>query len=137
MKCQGLVTLYNGLDILQTEDYIKVLCERYISWISNIHLDHGGWMKSYLILDRPTLLPTSPPFMKALQTEEGDPDPAVQHALEKKMGFSYWSGIGQLVYAMVCCHPDLSDRGSSPRFAKISNALFDPKKCSDMFYSLT
>jgi hypothetical protein len=28
-------------------------------------------------------------------------------------------------------------RGSSPRFAKISNALFDPKKCSDMFYSLT
>ncbi len=28
-------------------------------------------------------------------------------------------------------------RGSSPRFAKISNALFDPKKCSDMFNSLT
>ncbi len=27
--------------------------------------------------------------------------------------------------------------GSSPRFAKISNALFDPKKCSDMFNSLT
>jgi hypothetical protein len=24
------------------------------------------------------------------------------------MGFSYRSGIGQLVYAMVCCHPDLS-----------------------------
>ena len=28
-------------------------------------------------------------------------------------------------------------RGSSPRFAKISNAMFDPKKCSDMFNSLT
>jgi hypothetical protein len=24
------------------------------------------------------------------------------------MGFSYRSGIGQLVYAMICCHPDLS-----------------------------
>jgi hypothetical protein len=46
--------------------------------------------------------------MKALQTKEGDPDPVVQRALEKKMGFSYWSGIGQLVYAMVCCRPDLS-----------------------------
>jgi hypothetical protein len=46
--------------------------------------------------------------MKALQTKEGDPDPVVQRALEKKMGFSYQSGIGQLVYAMVCCRPDLS-----------------------------
>jgi hypothetical protein len=27
MKRQGLVTLYNGLDILQTRDYIKVSCE--------------------------------------------------------------------------------------------------------------
>ncbi len=31
MKCQGLVTLYNGLDILQTKDYIKVSFETYIS----------------------------------------------------------------------------------------------------------
>jgi hypothetical protein len=94
MKCQGLVTLYNGLDILQTKDYIKAMCETYIDRISNIHLNQG-WMKSYLISDQPTLLPTTPPFMKALQTKEGDPDPVVQWALEKKMGFSYWSGIGQ------------------------------------------
>jgi hypothetical protein len=45
MKRQGLVMLYNGLDILQTEDYIKVSCETYINRISNIHRDHG-WMKS-------------------------------------------------------------------------------------------
>jgi len=46
--------------------------------------------------------------MKALQTDEGDPDPIAQRNLEKKMGFSHHSGIGQLVYAMVCCCPDLS-----------------------------
>jgi hypothetical protein len=107
MKRQGLVTLYNGLDILQTKDYIKVSCETYINQISNIHLDHG-WIKSYLISDRPTLLPTTPPFMKALQTEEGNPDPVIKRALKKKMGFSYQSRIGQLVYAMVCCCLDLS-----------------------------
>ena len=39
--------------------------------------------------------------MKALQSEEGDPDDKAQLALVKKMGFSYRSGIGQLVYAMV------------------------------------
>ncbi len=98
---------YIGLGILQTRDYIKVSCEMYIDWISNIHLDHG-WMKLYLILDRPTPLPTTPQFMKALQTEEGDPNPVVQWTLKKKMGFSYRSGIGQLVYAMVCCRPDPS-----------------------------
>jgi hypothetical protein len=107
MKCQGLVTLCNGLNILQTRDYIKVSCKTYIDCISNIQLDHG-WMKSYLISDCPTPLPTTPQFMKALQTEEGDPNPIAQKALEKKMGFSYHSGIGQLVYAMVCCWPDLS-----------------------------
>jgi hypothetical protein len=65
-------------------------------------------MKSYLILDRPTPLPTTPQFMKALQTDKGNPYPVVQWTLEKKMGFSYHSGIGLLVYAMVCCSPDLS-----------------------------
>ncbi len=38
MKRQGLVILYNGLNIIQTRDYIKVLCETYIDRISNIHL---------------------------------------------------------------------------------------------------
>ncbi len=46
--------------------------------------------------------------MKALQSEEGDPDEKAQQALAKKMGFSYQSSIGQLVYAMVCCRPDIS-----------------------------
>ncbi len=32
---------------------------------------------------------------------------------------------------------DNGGRGSSPRFAKISNPLYDPKKCSDMFNLLT
>ena len=106
MKRQGLVTLYNGLDILQTRDYIKVSCEAHINRISELHLAQG-WMKAYLISDRPTPLPTTPQFMKALQSEEGDPDDKAQLALAKKMGFSYRSGIGQLVYAMVCCRPDL------------------------------
>ena len=88
MKRQGLVTLYNRLDILQTRDYIKVSCEMYINRISELHLAQG-WMKAYLISDRPTPLPTTPQFMKALQSEEGDPDDKAQLTLAKKMGFSY------------------------------------------------
>ncbi len=100
MKSQGLVMLYNGVDILQTRDYIKVSCETYIDRISDIHLTRG-WMKSYLTSDRPTPLPRTPQFMKALQSEEGDPDEKAQQALAKKMGFSYRSRIGKLVYDLL------------------------------------
>ena len=107
MKRQGLLTLYNGLDIHQTRDYIKLSCETYIDKICQGHITNG-WMTAYHIADRPTPLPTTQTFMKALQEDDGDPDPKAQKQLEKRMGFSYRSGIGQLVYPMVCCRPDLS-----------------------------
>ncbi len=107
MKRQGLLTLYNGLDIHQTRDYIKRSCETYIDMICQGHITNG-WMTAYHIADRPTPLPTTQTFMKALQEDEGDPDPKAQKQLEKRMGFRYRSGIGQLVYPMVCCRPDLS-----------------------------
>jgi hypothetical protein len=107
MKCQSLLTLYNGLDILQTKDYIKVSCEIYIDRISLAHIEQG-WMKNYLIPDRPTPLPATPKFLKDIQTTKGDPNPTAQKTLQKKMGFGYRSGIGQLVYPMVCYQPDLS-----------------------------
>jgi hypothetical protein len=44
-------------------------------------------MKPYLILDRPTPLPTTPQFMNALQLEEGNPNEKAQQALAMKMGF--------------------------------------------------
>ena len=33
MKCMGLVHLFNGMDIKQTEDFIKVSCETYLDRI--------------------------------------------------------------------------------------------------------
>jgi hypothetical protein len=95
-KRQGILTLYNGLDILQTKDYIKVSCKMYINRISRAHIEQG-WMKNYLIPDCPTPLPTIPQFLKDIQTTKGDPNPTAQKTLEKKMGFSYCSIIGQLV----------------------------------------
>jgi hypothetical protein len=106
-KCQGLLTTYNGLNILQTKDYINVSCERYNVRISCSHIEQG-WMKNNLIPDHPTPLPTTLQFLKDIQTTEGDPNPTTQKTLKKKMGFKYCSGIGQLVYPMVCCQPDLS-----------------------------
>jgi hypothetical protein len=107
VKQQGLLMLYNGLDIHQTCNYIKLLFELYVDKICQSHTSNR-WMKTYHILDCPTPLPTTQNFMKTLQDNKGNSDPVVQQTLEKKMGFSHRSGIGQLVYPMVCCHPDLS-----------------------------
>ena len=38
----------------------------------------------------------------------GDPDPKVQAKLAKENGISYRSAIGELIYAMVTCRPDLA-----------------------------
>jgi hypothetical protein len=107
MKQQGFPTLYNGLDIHQTRDYIKLSCKTYFDKLCQGHITNR-WMTAYQIADRPTPLPTTQTFMKVLQEDDGDPYPAAQKQLKRRMGFSYRSGIGQLVYPMVCCRPDLS-----------------------------
>jgi hypothetical protein len=38
----------------------------------------------------------------------GDPDNALQDKLAKEMGFGSQSGIGEHIYMMVTCHPDIS-----------------------------
>ena len=41
-------------------------------------------------------------------TADGTCDDKHQSELAKRMGFSYRQGIGELIYAMVSCRPDLS-----------------------------
>jgi hypothetical protein len=65
-------------------------------------------MKNYHIADRPTPLPASQAFLKSLMHDRGPTDTNDQKRLERQMGLSYRSGVGQLSHAMVCCRPDLS-----------------------------
>ncbi len=39
---------------------------------------------------------------------EGDPSPTVQEELSTRMGVKYRNGIGELIYALVTCRPDIS-----------------------------
>jgi hypothetical protein len=56
LKQMGLLDIYNGLDILQTKDFIKITCTTYIECISTKHL--ASWMKNFNApTGRPTPLP--------------------------------------------------------------------------------
>ena len=110
MKLQGYLDMYNGIDVIQTRHYIKISCTSYINKISNKYLQ--TWMRNYTSTnDRPTPLPTDPAWMKKFNAATGDPDPKVQVRLAKTMDISYRSGVGELIWAMTTCCPDVAYTG--------------------------
>ena len=105
LKRLGLVDMYNGVNVVQTKHYIKISCESYIDKICDKHLK--SWMKAFVVPPRnPTPLPTTSGFMKSFLIAEGSPDMQVE--LEKRMQIAYRSGVGELIYALVTCRPDIS-----------------------------
>ena len=54
----------------------------------------------------PTPLLTTSGFMKTFLAAEGDP--IIQSDLKKRMQIAYRSGVGEIIYALVTCRPDIS-----------------------------
>ncbi|KAL7534937.1 LOW QUALITY PROTEIN: hypothetical protein ACHAWF_005003, partial [Thalassiosira exigua] len=89
LKRMGLVTLFNGLDILQTRHFIKISCTTNIEKISNKH--SANWMNVKDMPNKPTPLSTSQSFIRGYLSTVGDPDAKAQSIIVTKMGFSYRS----------------------------------------------
>ena len=106
LKRMGKVTMFNGIDVLQTKDYIKISVQTYIERICEKHLK--AWMKVNDMPDRPTPLPTRKQFITSFLSAKGDKNDKAQTKLANNMGFGYRSGIGELIYAMITCRPDIS-----------------------------
>jgi hypothetical protein len=107
MKRQGFLDMYNGIDVTQTCHYIKISCTLYLNKICEKHL--LSWMRNFTSTDdRPTPLPTDPAWMKKFNAAMGDPDPKVQAQLAKTMEINYRSGVGELIWAMTTCRPDMA-----------------------------
>ena len=56
----------------------------------------------------PVPLGTNEKFHTELYKAKGDPDAKVQAKLTKQMGFGYRKAIGELIWPMTICRPDLS-----------------------------
>ena len=73
LKRLGLVDIFNGLDVLQTKDYVKISYSTYIKKISKKHLDK--WMRQFDVpVNRPTPLPSRPTFIKLFLAATGETD---------------------------------------------------------------
>ena len=104
----GFVSLFNGVNVTQSRHYINLSCQTYIEKMSMRHLQE--WMNDHIkeISNRPLPMPSTDSFMKAFNAAIGDPDETAQALLAKEYKFAYRSGIGEIIYAMVTCRPDVS-----------------------------
>lgn len=103
----GLIQLFNGMDIQQTRYWIKISCSTYIGHIMPKHeatlLKEEGRRPRH-----PTPLPATPQFMDSFMMAKGSTDKTAQAKLAKEQGLGYRNDIGELIYVMITCCPDLS-----------------------------
>ena len=96
---EGTFQQFNGADVFQTQDYIKLGCETYIDRMLQTH----GW-DSPSHSDAANTVPIKPEItdklMKLEGLKEGMPE---AKELVHKHGFSYWNLLGELVCAYIVC----------------------------------
>ena len=107
VKELGEIDRFNGVDVQQTKHYVKIYNKTYINKMLQKHI----WIHTE---NRDTTPPTFPIPMhpdtnhqRALESATPS-TPEEQKKLEKEMGFGYRQAIGELIYAMVTCRPDIS-----------------------------
>ena len=105
IKYEGLLERFNGVDIQQTDAYIKITSEKFISKIIASH----NWTDQDLITSsKPVPMHTDTKYLKRIETEAGPNNEKEKKELEKDMGFSFRRAIGELIYAMITTRPDIS-----------------------------
>jgi Reverse transcriptase (RNA-dependent DNA polymerase) len=104
---QGIISKYNGIDVLQSRDYVKLSCESYIDKLLVAH----GWEVPRRT-DECTLSKHFEPLpqnvIPQLYNDIGPPEYTKAHSdLESSMKFSYRALLGELLYAFVISRPDI------------------------------
>ncbi len=106
LKQQGLLDMFNGINVTQTQDYIKIDCHTYIDKFFEKYL-HTWLQKVPMTENRPTPLPTDPYWIKKFNAAVGPSDPKEQQQLAARMDIKYKGGVGELIWAMTTCRPDI------------------------------
>ena len=119
LKREGLLCRFNGIDIDQTKDFIKVHCQTYISKIlKNKSFDLKATQ------NKPTPMTSDADLIRKLDTSVGPSNDADKLALQEEMGFKYRNATGELLFAMVTCRPDISNA-----VIKLTQFNANPARC--------
>ena len=122
LKLQGIITYFNGVNLRQARDLITITCKMYLDRVFERH----GWTQIATASTAKTIpLTVDSTLIQELETTKGPSDLREQQVLEKEMGFSYRTAIGELICALITCQPDI-------RFAttKLSQYSIAPARCN-------
>ena len=94
IKVKRLTNKFNGVDITQSKDFIKIHMTSYIERVIERHM---GWMKNYPTTNEPLPMKCDKTFTKNMEQAEapldleGRPDLKAINAIEKEFEFEYKS----------------------------------------------
>ncbi|GFH45233.1 hypothetical protein CTEN210_01707 [Chaetoceros tenuissimus] len=104
IKYLGLLTRFNGVDVDQTKEYIKIHNKTYIQKILRGH----AWLEPQYKQQKPTPMKADNAYITSLETAVPPATKEDQIKLQHEMQMNYRQGIGELLYAMITCRPDIS-----------------------------
>jgi hypothetical protein len=121
LKFQGIISYFNGVTLTQSNQYLQVSCRQYLDRVFERH----GWQTiSSKATSKSTPMTTDSQTLAQIETSQGPPTIQEARQLEKSMGFSYRAAIGELIYALVTCRPDISYAT-----IKLSQYSINPSAC--------
>jgi hypothetical protein len=98
----GTLTKFNGLDILQTRDYVKIYCESFLDKV----LTHHGWTETTK-QHNPIPMRNDTAYQAQLESAVLPSTPEEQQQLQDD-NFNYRQAIGEAIYAMTIARPDIA-----------------------------
>ena len=107
VKDQGLVEWYNGVDVDQTKYYVRLHATTYFHKMLK---NHGWFDMTTLATSSNTITPMhgDNDYIRRLEKAVPPEDASDQEQLCQEFGFRYRQVIGEVLYPMVKCRPDIS-----------------------------
>jgi deoxyuridine 5'-triphosphate nucleotidohydrolase len=105
VKELGMISRFNGVDVTQSRNFVRLSNATYLRKI----FLHHTWLKDEHPLTKNRPIPMSDSASYQRKLEDAIPlTPEELDSVEKEMGFTYRQAIGELIYALVTCRPDIS-----------------------------
>jgi hypothetical protein len=107
VKHLGIIDRFNGMDIYQTRHYVKITCTKYLQKVVKNHRD----LLTEHMNTQPVPLHAENTYLKQLEQAVIPNTIADKSALRQRMGFNYHQIIGEVIFPMMKCRPEIAAAG--------------------------
>ena len=105
IKDLGRLTCYNGVDITQAKYYIKQSFETYIDKLLE---EHDWLLNDDIISNQPIPIKNEQNFNQKMESAQPPILEDDKQKLQLEMGLNYRQAVGELIFIMITCRPDIS-----------------------------